>query len=130
MKIKIISYWTSTTLVAAVMIISGLLAVTHAPPMMKALAHLGYPSYFVNLLGVAKLLGVTVLLAPGGGKLKEWAYAGLAIVIISAAYSHLQSGDGLMALDPLFFLGMLIISYLTRPGTRGGFDRPVHTPRQ
>jgi len=117
-------------LVAAVMIISGLLAVTHAPPMMEALAHLGYPSYFVNLLGVAKLLGVTVLLAPGGGKLKEWAYAGLAIVIISAAYSHLQSGDGLMALDPLFFLAMLIISYLTRPGTRGGFDRPVHTPRQ
>jgi hypothetical protein len=123
MKIKKITYWIATTLVAVVMTISGTLAVTHAAPMMKALAHLGYPSYFANLLGVAKLSGVCILLAPGGGKLKEWIYAGFGITIISAAYSHLSSGDGIMALDPLFFLAMLIVSYLTRPAERGGFAR-------
>src|SRR6266436_6325656 len=124
MKTKIIFYWISTLLVVAVMTISGVMAVTHAAPMMKALAHLGYPAYFANLLGVAKLSGVCVLLAPGCVKLKEWAYAGFGITIISAAYSHLLSGDGLMALDPLFFFAMLTVSYSTRRAGRGGFSQP------
>lgn len=110
----------STFLVLAVMSVSGLMAVTHASAMMKALEHLGYPPYFVNLLGAAKLAGVLVFLLPGLAKLKEWAYVGFGITIVSAAYSHLLSGDGLMALDPLFFLGMLILSYQTRPPGRGG----------
>lgn len=118
MKAAPITYWTTTLLVVSVMTISGVLAVTHAPPMMKALAHLGYPPYFANLLGVAKLVGVCVLLVPGYVKLKEWAYVGFGITILAAAYSHLLSGDGLMALDPLFFFAMLTASYLTRPATR------------
>jgi hypothetical protein len=117
MKRKI-AFWIATLLVVLVMTISGLLAITHAPSMMQALAHLGYPAYFANLLGVAKLSGVIVLLAPGCLRLKEWAYAGFGIIIISAAYSHLLSGDGFMALDPLFFLVMLTVSYLTRPAGR------------
>ncbi len=56
------TYWIATALVACVMTVSGALAITHAPPMMKALAHLGYPPYFSNLLGVAKLLGVSIFL--------------------------------------------------------------------
>jgi len=114
-KIKTIAYWISTALVIAVMSISGGMAITHAAPMMKALAHLGYPPYFINLLGVAKVAGVCAFLVPGMPKLKEWAYVGFAITIISAAYSHLLSGDGWMALDPLFFSAMLVTSYLTRP---------------
>jgi hypothetical protein len=47
------------------MTISGMLAATRAPAMMKALARLDYPAYFSDLLGVAKLLGVCVLLLPG-----------------------------------------------------------------
>jgi len=115
MKTKQVVYWIATSLVVLVMTISGLLAVTHAPPMMQALAHLGYPAYFASLLGVAKLAGVIILLLPGCLRLKEWAYAGFGITIISAVYSHLNSGDGLMALDPLFFFAMLTVSYLTRP---------------
>jgi len=41
-----------------------------------------------------------VLLLPGMVKLKEWAYAGFAITVITAGYSHLSSEDGLMTLDP------------------------------
>jgi hypothetical protein len=96
------------------MAISGALAITHAPPMMKALAHLGYPPYFSDLLGVGKLAGVCVLLSPGLVKLKEWAYVGFGITILSAAYSHLLSGDGLMALEPLVTFVALAISYQTR----------------
>jgi len=115
MKARKILFGVSTFFVVAVMSASGLMAVAHAPAMVKALAHLGYPPYFGNLLGVAKLAGVLVLLLPGLPRLKEWAYVGFGITIISAAYSHLLSGDGWMAFEPLFFLGMLILSYQTRP---------------
>jgi hypothetical protein len=121
MKTKKTVYWLTTAWVVGIMTISGLLAVIHAPRMVEALAHLGYPAYFGNLLGGAKLLGVCVLLLPGCGRLKEWAYAGFGITILSASYSHLLSGDGLQALEPLITLGALAASYLTRSDDRRFF---------
>jgi hypothetical protein len=120
-KTKATIYWVATLFVASIMTISGVLALTHAPSMMTALAHLGYPAYFSNLLGVAKLAGVCVLLAPGLVRLKEWAYAGFGITILSASYSHLLSGDGLLALEPLVTFAALILSYTMRPPSRTWF---------
>ena len=111
-------YWTSTGLVALIMTVSGMLAAAHTPRYLQALKHLGYPPYFANLLAVGKLAGVAVLLSPKLGKLKEWAYAGFAITVLSASYSHLSSGDGLLALDPLATFIALVISYASRPASR------------
>jgi hypothetical protein len=121
MKTKKTAYWITTTWVVCIMTISGLLSVTHAPRMMEGFAHLGYPAYFANLLGVAKLSGVCVLLVPGCVRFKEWAYAGFGITILSASYSHLLSGDGFQALEPLITLVALAASYLTRPTNRRFF---------
>jgi hypothetical protein len=118
MKKKIITYWIATVLVAFIMTASGALAISHAPLFMKALAHLGYPPYFSNLLGSGKLIGVCVLLAPGLLKLKEWAYVAFGITVLSACYSHYSSGDGWLALEPLVTFTALVVSYLTRPTTR------------
>ncbi len=115
MKAKKAAYWITTAWVVCVMTVSGGLSVAHAKDMMEGFAHLGYPAYFANLLGVAKLLGACALLTPGFVRLKEWAYAGFAITIISASYSHLLSGDGLKALEPLITLAALAASYWTRP---------------
>ncbi len=118
MRDKKTTYWIATVFVVCIMTISGALAITHAPPMIKALAHLGYPPYFSDLLGAGKLVGVCVLLAPGLVKLKEWAYVGFGITILSACYSHLLSEDGLLALEPLVTFAALVVSYLTRPAGR------------
>jgi hypothetical protein len=118
MKAMAITYWIATAFVACIMTISGVLAITHAPSMMNALAHLGYPPYFSDLLAVGKLIGVCVLLAPGIAKLKEWAYVAFGITILSASYSHFRSGDGLMALEPLVTFAALVISYWMRPASR------------
>ena len=118
MRQRSIAYWTTTVFVSCVMGVSGSLAITHAGPMMKALSHLGYPRYFSNLLGVGKLAGMFVLLAPGMPRLKEWAYVGCGITILSASYSHYSSGDGLLALEPLVTFVALVISYIYRPATR------------
>lgn len=120
-RTKATIYWVATLFVACIMTISGVLALAHAPSMMTALAHLGYPAYFSNLLGLAKLAGICVLLVPGVARLKEWAYAGFGITILSASYSHLLSGDGLLALEPLVTFAALILSYTMRPASRTWF---------
>jgi len=47
--------------------------------------------------------------------LKELAYFGFAITLISASFAHFSSGDArisvLFIIDPLIFLGLLIVSY-------------------
>jgi hypothetical protein len=118
MKKKTITYWIATLFVAFIMTASGTLAISHMPLFMRALAHLGYPPYFSNLLGSGKLIGVCVLLAPGLPKLKEWSYVAFGITVLSACYSHYSSGDGWLALEPLVTFTALVVSYLTRPTTR------------
>lgn len=46
-----------------------------------------YPPFFVFTLGIAKICGAIVLLIPGFGRLKEWAYAGFVFDVIFAFIS-------------------------------------------
>jgi hypothetical protein len=71
MDMKKLLFWTTTAWVVGIMTITGGLSVAHTKPMMAGFAHLGYPVYFANLLGVAKILGVCALLAPGLARIKE-----------------------------------------------------------
>jgi hypothetical protein len=118
MKLKTTTYWITTSCAALVLGISGGMSMVHAAPLMKALARLGYPPYFANILGVGKATGLVVFLSPGLARLKEWAYAGFSITILAACYSHFSAGDRLLALDPLAIFAALVISYFTRPAAR------------
>lgn len=118
MKKRNVGYWLATGFVALIMAASGALAILHVPQYMEALKHLGYPPYFADLLGVGKLTGVAILLAPRLGRPKEWAYAAFGITVLAACYSHLSSGDGWLALDPLVAFTALVISYAWRPASR------------
>jgi hypothetical protein len=112
MKKEKIIYWTSTGVIALVMALSALYF-TFSAEAAKAFEHLGYPHYFAIEITIAKLLGVVVLLVPYvPSKIKEFAYFGFAIVIVSAAIAHYSSGDGWQTLDPLVFLVVLAVSYV------------------
>jgi len=118
MKRRNIIYWTASVLVTIVLGSSGALSALHTSQMMTALHHLGYPSYFVNILAVGKIVGLVVFLAPRMPRLKEWAYCGFTITILSACYSHLSSGDGWLAAEPLVTFAALMTSYAFRPADR------------
>jgi hypothetical protein len=64
------------------------------PQVAEAFIHLGFPAYFRVELSWAKFLGVGLLLAPVPARLKEWAYAGFAITLVSALIAHFAVGDG------------------------------------
>lgn len=130
MKKDHIIYWTSTGIVCAVMVFSIInfnLAHPVGPPE-GSFAHLRLPDYFRIELTLAKTLGVLALLWPGGPtKGREFAYFGFGLTLVSAAIAHFSSGDPAMfVLDPLIFLGLLIVSarYARRvrdvPGERAG----------
>jgi DoxX-like family len=118
MKTKKVIYWISTILVCAMMAMVSFAYLTHEPKMAEAFRTLGYPPYFQNILGAAKILGVITLLAPGFALLKEWAYAGFTFTFIGAFISHLVMGQNQEALMPVISLVLLGLSYSLRPATR------------
>jgi hypothetical protein len=82
-------------------------------------AHLGYPSYFLVLLGCWKVLGAVALLVPRRALLKEWAYAGAFFVYTGAIVSHLTTGYDLGELRLLVVLTALtVLSWALRPPSR------------
>ena len=112
-------YWITTAIVCSVMVFSAINFNLRNPlgPMKGAFAHLGLPDYFRIELTVAKILGVLALLMPNVPyKIREFAYFGFGITLISASIAHSSSGDSLMFIvDPLIFLSLLIVSYRTNP---------------
>jgi hypothetical protein len=89
----VIGYWVATVLFC-VQIGFTAYAQMRLPQVAAAFAHLGFPDYFRMELTWAKLVGVAVLLAPVPSRIKEWAYAGFAITLVSAVFAHMSVGDG------------------------------------
>ena len=88
-----IFYWLFTVLLAAFMLLASVPDILQVPDAKAIFVHLGYPAYLLPFLGVAKVLAVITILAPGFARLKEWAYAGIVIDLTGALYSHLSVGD-------------------------------------
>ena len=82
---------------------------------------MGYPQQLRVLLGIGKLGGAIVLLLPRLPALKEWAYAGFTFMWIAATVAHYLAADG-KSLLPVALLGLLAVSYVTRPANRRGFE--------
>ncbi len=87
------TYWVVTGLLAAFAVLASIPDLFSVPQAVELFQRLGYPLYLLPFLGVAKLLGVAGILVPGFPRLREWAYAGLAIDFTGAIYSHVTVGD-------------------------------------
>jgi hypothetical protein len=101
----------STAALLVLMTLSGALYLVSPAPLLRALQPLGYPAYFLRLLGVAKLLGVAALLVPGRPLFKEWAYAGFTFDLLAALASHLATGTATHAPPALCALVLVLVSY-------------------
>ena len=121
-----IIYWISTAWLALGMLSTGALQLFRAkaegalaPPGVYGITHLGYPVYFLTILGIWKLSGVVALLVPEFPLLKEWAYAGFFFAMSGAVFSHIASGDSMTQNVPaLLLLTLTVISWYFRPADR------------
>ena len=118
-KTKSIAYWITTGIVAFVVGPGALPDVLQTPEAVAYIGHLGYPPYFVTLIGVWKMLAALAILAPRFPRLKEWAYAGICFDLTGAAISHTVKGTGpIDILLPIAVLGVVIASWALRPESR------------
>ena len=92
-KGMVIAFWIATALFCLQIGFTGY-AQLSLPQVAESFIRLGFPSYFRVELAWAKFIGVAFLLAPVPARLKEWAYAGFAITLVSAVIAHVAVGDG------------------------------------
>jgi hypothetical protein len=113
MKKNIIIYWITTSIIGATMLASALYFAFSSESTI-AFQHLGLPHWFKIELTVAKLAGVLALMLPRVHyKLKEFAYFGFAIVLLSTPVAHLSSGDSAwLEVFHSFFFATLVTSYI------------------
>jgi|SRR5690349_299825 len=125
-KINKLIFWISTLWLASGMLATGILQFLKmkaegsvSPPGAEGIAHLGYPIYFLTILGIWKILGVVALLVPKFPLVKEWAYAGFFFAMSGAIFSHIAVGDPLKELFPsLLLLILTVVSWYFRPADR------------
>jgi uncharacterized membrane protein YphA (DoxX/SURF4 family) len=125
-KRNTIIYWIATIWLLSGVLSSGILQLvrtegegTLSPPGVYGITHLGYPVYFLTILGVWKILGTIVLLIPKFPLLKEWAYAGIFFTMSGAVFSHIEMSDTFKAIFPSVILLILtVISWYFRPPSR------------
>jgi uncharacterized membrane protein YphA (DoxX/SURF4 family) len=118
-KLKSIGYWVTTGIIAFVFGPGAIPDVLQSPQAVEFIGHLGYPAYFVTLIGIWKMLGAVALLVPRFPRLKEWAYAGMFFDLTGASISHtVMSGGALNIVLPLVLAGVLVASWALRPESR------------
>ena len=114
-----LAYWTTTGIVAFSLISGGAAQAFGQHDTVAGVVRLGYPVYFVTLLGIWKVLGGLAIVAPRFPRLKEWAYAGAFFDLTGASISSVASGIGVRhAVVPLVLAAAAMVSWALRPATR------------
>jgi len=121
-----IIFWFTTIWLALGMLSTGTLQLFRAkaegalaPPGVYGITHLGYPVYFLTILGIWKILGAVAVLSPKFPLLKAWAYAGFFFVMSGAIFSHIAVGDFISEIFPsLLLLILTVVSWYFRPENR------------
>ncbi len=118
-RLRSAGYWLATAVVAAELALGGAWDIARLPFVRDLVTHLGYPSYFLVLLGTWKVLGAAALIVPRRPLLKEWAYAGAFFTYTGAIASHLTTGYALGEVGLLAVLTALtVLSWALRPPSR------------
>ena len=116
-------YWVTTALLALELVLGGVWDVLRVPQVRVVIDRLGYPPYFLVILGIWKLLGAVAVIVPRFPRLKEWAYAGVVFDLTGAFVSNLASGvtdTGTLAFL-LLMMGVTATSWALRPASRRNF---------
>lgn len=108
-------YWIITGLFSGFMIFSSIGGITLMPEAVAMLCdHLGYPAYFIQWLSVFKVIGAVVILLPAvPARVKEWAYFGFFLDLVTGLFSFIAVGDPVTDWAPmLLFIGLLMLAYM------------------
>jgi uncharacterized membrane protein len=116
---KLIWYWVITAILSFFIFSGGLAQAMQAKGVVPGFKPLGYPNYFISLIGVWKVLGIIAILIPKFKLLKEWAYAGIFFAMSGAVISHIASNDiHVQIIAPFLLAVFTVLSWYLRPVDR------------
>jgi uncharacterized membrane protein YphA (DoxX/SURF4 family) len=119
-RVRAIVYWAATVIIALELAAGGawdILQIAYVHDLV--VEHLGYPAYFLVILGVWKIPGAVALLIPRFPRITEWAYAGAFFTYTGAVASHLAVGDSVSVWwGPFVFAGIMLASWVLYPSVR------------
>jgi hypothetical protein len=119
LKLKSISYWVVTAMVAFFIGSGGAAELARVPGTVQGLVQLGYPVYFATIIGFWKLLGAIAILVPRFPRLKEWAYAGIVFNMTGAAATALFTHSAAWhVIVDLILTALTVASWALRPPSR------------
>lgn len=114
-----IIYWVATIWLSLGMASTGVVQLMQTKEEVDLMNHLGYPAYFLYIIGVWKILGVVAILLPKFPLVKEWTYAGFFFAMSGAVVSHLIVSDPAKDLfGPMLLLALTLLSWYFRPAGR------------
>lgn len=114
-----IIYWVATLWLALGMTSTGIVQVLKIEEETAMMGRLGYPVYFLTILGAWKILGVVAVLVPKFPLVKEWAYAGFFFAMSGAIISHVAVADPAKELfGPSLLIVLTVTSWYFRPANR------------
>ena len=112
-------YWIATLWLSLGMVSTGIVQLIPLDEEVEKMTRLGYPLYFLTIIGVWKVLGVLAVLLPKFPLVKEWAYAGFFFLMSGAIFTHLAVKDELTTFfGPALLIVLTIVSWYFRPSTR------------
>ena len=112
MKTFKITYWSATGLLSLMLIMSSGMYVFDNEAVQETFIALGYPSYLIYPLVVAKLTAVAILLSQKDSTIKEWVYAALFFEFVLAFFAHVMVGDG-DQFGAVIAIVLLLVSYFS-----------------
>jgi hypothetical protein len=114
-----IIYWVATLWLALGMTSTGVVQLLKIKEEAAMMERLGYPLYFLTIIGVWKIAGVIAVLVPRSPLVKEWAYAGFFFTMSGAIFSHAVVGDPAKDFfGPILLLVLTVVSWYFRPPER------------
>lgn len=114
----IYTYWISTALLALLYLTSAVTYLTKGNWVRQVLADLGYPSYLVPFMIVAKVLGIATILLRVSVALSDLAYAGIFYHLMLSALAYLGVRKPRGALPAVIGLALLAASFVTQNAAR------------
>ena len=105
-----IIYFASTGLLTVLMLMSAGMYIFNHEMVVGIFTKLGYPTYIIYPLAIAKILGLIAIWTRKSNTLKEWAYAGFFFdfILAFAAHIYVKDGEHLLALIAIV---LVIVSY-------------------
>ena len=112
MKSSKVVYWIATVIMCGIFTFSAFNYFAQHQMISGFFQNLGFPTWLIYPLAVAKILGIIAILSRRSPLLKEWAYAGFFFDALLAFSAHQIAQDGAWMFAAVAIIAIIVSRYM------------------